>query len=67
MPLAFMLAKLSSLFVKSSGLLTRWASDQLLLIIHKVSICCRKIGLTLVSWNSTVSSSILRGTPTELA
>ena len=66
-PLAFRLAWLSSLFLKSSGRVTLCFSHQALFMIHSRSMCCRKMGLGLSSLNSTVSASILRGVPTGKA
>ena len=67
-PFAFIDAWVSSLFLKSSGLVTLCFSHQALLMIHSGSdMCSMKIGLTACKWNSTVRSSTFVGVPTALA
>ena len=66
-PLALKEAWLSSLFLKSSGLVTLFFSHQARLMMNCGARCCRKIGLALSRRNSTVSASTASGVPSALA
>ena len=66
-PLAFSDAWPSCLFLKSSGRAAPCFSLQARLMICTVLRCCRKIGFTCASRNSTVSASSCFGSPSALA
>ena len=65
--MAFSEVYFSSFVLKSCGLVTLYFSHHFRFMIGMVVAWCRKMGLTVGKTNSTVKSSILRGSPITLA